>query len=534
MDVLRPPNLRTLVLSIASKLKVPAASQFTAAGRTDGNRYQLLLNNQAVVEHVSELRDGDTVLLQVLGPSLSRPTDAVPQPEPSSTKKKSPPLQQEVICLDSSSSDEDRPATPVHQDAAPTDPHVAFAVRDDASPPMGPEQVTSQASSSPKKAPRKRPSHPGDDGSVDSVTTLAHSVVQEAAAAAKHIEVEDSTDESVISEGDKKVAAVGSAETAPQAETLRLGGVGIPPTDGDSLDTAQTVGSPLRSIKRKLRSSKKNKDDSLASSLAKRRKNASSTAGVRFSTHGQAEQEGIKPDEVPSVKVPMPPPRSKGHTKQAFIPDYALGKRYFLSYYDGHEYPVTVTGGVGRSKGTRRVELDVFKLKLTVRKEELLQVTEEREELWASSMPDSASVCSISSRSTRSTKSVDYQKFGPPTNTSQCRALAEKLRKSGYGDGQLQGRWLAQRNRIVYFCCDNETPRDVQKKFPRVSVGKILYDNRPTWGVALHKNSRMHTESFFVLPKAYRGRPVASSDNTTNEVMIPWSSCFSVASASRR
>ena len=567
VDILRPPNIKTFILSIASKLKVkPAASLFAAAGSPANSSsnstcgYQLLLDDQAVVEHISELRDGDTVVLHVLPPPAAAAAAAAAPPAREAIqgekKKAASPLKvQEVISLEFSEEDQSRPITNTPGNLEPRSMVNEF--RAEAA--HGPSRAVhhNRSLASPKKTTDNSPcpdyhenraSSPTN--SITSVTTLAQSVVQEAAAHIKNLGAKGSDDETSstgagsdksTNNKNKKYSAVQSlpAEVNPCLESRASF-----ETD-KSVCASQKSCSSKKSTKRSRRRSTKDQESSATLNQqkqkqqlppAKRRKKVSSSAGVRWSTKGQATSKGgIKPDDSISASkfdIAPPPPQKP----QAHIPEYAVGKRYFLAYYDGHEYPITITGGIRRSNGTRRVQMDVFKVKLSVRMEELLPATPEREELWSSTcMPDAGSLCSFSSRcSTRSTKSLDYKKYGPPTNPSQCRALAMKLRDAGYGDGRLQGRWLAQRNRIVYFCCDNESVVDIQKKFPRVSVGKILYDNRSTWGKSLQKTSRMHTESFFVLPKAYYGRAVASFDNTDNEFMIPWNNCFSLASGASR
>ena len=554
VDILRPPNLKTLILSIASKLKVkPPPASLSVATSQGTCSYQLLLNDQAVVEHVSELRDGDTVVLHVLSPPLSAAA-AAPRAGLATVKeekKQAPPKGKEVITLEDSEDEQSRSITTTAVNLAP-----AFRAEAAIGPSRNPAVNTSQTS--PQNSPNNTQENrvPSPTNSITSVNTLAHSVVQAAAAHIKNLGENVGSDEDTSTSSTTHSSEASSDQKRPAINNNTYNNnraviQSIPtiPNRGlespASFDTDKTVcsshrsSSSKKSSKRKVRRSPGTSVSATKNQvlpLAKRRKKVASTGGVRWSTQGQAASDGgIKPDALISASkfdIAPPPPQKP----QAHIPEYAVGKRYFLAYYDGHQYPVTITGGIRRSNGTRRVQMDVFKVKLSVRMEELLPATPEREELWSSTcMPDAGSLCSFSSRcSTRSTKSIDFKKYGPPTNPSQCRALAMKLRDTGYGDGRLQGRWLAQRNRIVYFCCDNESVLDIQKKFPRVSVGKILYDNRPTWGKNLQKTSRMHTESFFVLPKAYYGRAVASFDNTNNEFMIPSNSCFSVTSGASR
>ena len=98
--------------------------------------------------------------------------------------------------------------------------------------------------------------------------------------------------------------------------------------------------------------------------------------------------------------------------------------------------------------------------------------------------------------------------------------MNKDLRKDGITD--VSGRWVLERNRIVYFCQDDETPTQIKEKFPRVSVAKIIYDNKKLWGNALQANSRMLPRSPFVLPRTWHGRMVVNTANTNNANMIQW------------
>ena len=76
IDLVRPPDLETLTWSIVQKLQaVDGPSEASSA--TGNDRYVLLLNDQAVIEDVSELRDGDVVVLHTMQRSVVTAPTAV-------------------------------------------------------------------------------------------------------------------------------------------------------------------------------------------------------------------------------------------------------------------------------------------------------------------------------------------------------------------------------------------------------------------------------------------------------------------------
>ncbi|CAB9524507.1 expressed unknown protein (Partial), partial [Seminavis robusta] len=223
------------------------------------------------------------------------------------------------------------------------------------------------------------------------------------------------------------------------------------------------------------------------------------------------------PQEQDEPTKPPPAQEAVKETPKSF----EVNERYFVSHFDGNYYPVRIIGA-GSSDGRRCVQYE----ESTIAKEfpiaELLQETEEIKSQWLyRKSSSSASVCSVSSRSTRSSaKSPARMKYGPNTNVTRAKNLHKELKK--YGIENYSGRWVAERNRIVYFCKDDETPNHIKEKFPRVSIGKILYDNRILWGEKLQANSRMQPRSPFVLPRTWHGRMVVNTANTANPNMIQW------------